>query len=296
MRIGIVGNPEKVVLKETLSRLVTCLESHELEYIISPRLYGAFPKRSLNNRKRYNRYLSDNSLIKASDIVLALGGDGTILRFARIGASYGVPILGINLGKLGFLTGSTIDEIEKCVDQLVKKQYRIEERSMLEVRFKGKKPLFTALNDIVIDKAGHTRAIDIATYVNEHHLAIFTADGLIISTPTGSTGYSLATGGPIITPETECFIVTPISPHALTARPVIFPDNAVVTVSIKETVSSVNISADGQQTKKMKPPFVVEISRSKFRARLIQREGNSYFDTLRAKLRLGVDPRKERFS
>jgi NAD+ kinase len=236
---------------------------------------------------------SDRKLGNSCDIFIALGGDGTILRFARLLRTYETPILGINLGKLGFLAEVSEEEVEESINDILKGEFDVESRTMLTATTEKVKQHLFCLNDIVLDKYGSSKVMDIETYVNDEYLATYTGDGIIVSTPTGSTAYALATGGPVVTPDNKSILLCPLSPHALTARPLVVPEDSVVTIKVSTRIKNFHITADGQVSNIVSTPSTVTIKKAPFVTRLIKRRGTSYFDLLRRKLQWGRDVRFE---
>ena len=226
----------------------------------------------------------------AADLVVVLGGDGTLISVARLVGDREVPILGVNLGSLGFLTEITLDELYPALESCISGDYRVSERMMLRasvVRDGEAIQTHQVLNDVVINKGALARIVDLETTVSGIHLTTFKADGLIISTPTGSTGYSLAAGGPIIHPELECLVVTPICPHTLTNRPIVVDAGATVTVTLKSAHEDVFITLDGQVGMELKAGDVVRVERAEHRTRLVMSRSKDYFEVLRTKLKWG---------
>lgn len=223
--------------------------------------------------------------------VVVLGGDGTMLGAARKVGKYGTPILGVNLGGLGFLTSIPIERLYPAIELMVQGQLNTESRGMLEtrvVRNGAEVCRINVLNDVVINKRTLARIIDLDVFVDDRFLTTFRADGLIIATPTGSTAYNLSAGGPILHPTVESFIVTPICPFSLTNRPIILPDSAVILVKIgKEREDSVILTFDGQVGFELYRGDEVYIYKSEKRIKLLTLPGHSYFEILRNKLRWG---------
>jgi NAD+ kinase len=228
------------------------------------------------------------------DLVAAFGGDGTILAAARKVGSRGTPILGVNLGKLGFLAELGPEGLHQQIVDIINKRYVIEERLVLEAvspNIPGK--TLHAVNDIVVDKSRSSRVIDLEAHINNAYAVTYRADGLIVSTPTGSTAYALSNGGPIVTPTSSVIGITPISPHTLSGRPLIVPDTSVIRIVAQADSGEVLVSADGQEEAVSKPPVEVLIRKAAYRLRLVKRVDRTYFDVLRAKLLWGKDPRSE---
>jgi len=225
-------------------------------------------------------------------MLIAFGGDGTILSAARMVGSRSIPILGINLGKLGFLAEVAPDEIEQAVGEIVTRRYVVEERLVLHAVSSATpdKTLYAA-NDVVVDKSRSSRMISLDVFIDGQFAVTYRGDGLIVSTPTGSTGYALSSGGPIVVPTSRVLGITPISPHTLSGRPLIVPDATVIRLVVQDYAGEVLLSADGQSESVLSPPVEVVITRAAYPLRLVKRVDRSYFDVLRAKLLWGKDAR-----
>ncbi len=224
------------------------------------------------------------------DMVIVLGGDGTLISVARQIGDRNIPIVGVNLGQLGFLTEVTRDELPEMLDRIIAEDYQVSDRMMLDAAIRrdgevvGK---FTVLNDVVINKGALARIIDMETCVDGRHLSSYKADGLIVSTPTGSTGYNLAAGGPIIYPDINSLLITPICPHMLTNRPIMIWSRSVIEIKVKFQDDVVFFTGDGQVGRKLLPGDIVEVRRSKSRTRLVASPTKDYFEILRTKLSWG---------
>ncbi|MCI0706127.1 MAG: NAD(+)/NADH kinase [Ignavibacteriae bacterium] len=291
MKFGIAGNPEKTELPLVVVRLIRRFKADGTPFVFHDNLASVLKKKLGRKILSNSSFVSDKKLAASCDMIISLGGDGTILRVARLVASRGTPILGVNLGKLGFLAEVSVEELDNCLTEVAQKKYALEERMMLEATLKKDKMAFTALNEIVVDKAGSSRVMDIETFVNNEYLATFTGDGVIVSTPTGSTGYALANGGPIVVPSNKAVVISPICPHTLTIRPVLVPDSCVVTLRISSAPDKIHVTADGQEGKLLSPPVEVVIRKAGYTTRLVKRHGNSYYELLRRKLHWGKDIR-----
>ncbi|MDT8419708.1 MAG: NAD(+)/NADH kinase [Desulfuromonadales bacterium] len=224
------------------------------------------------------------------DLIIVLGGDGTLISVARQVGDLPVPILGVNLGRLGFLTEITRPELPEMLERIIRGEFEVSSRMMLDaVIFRGGEVLgeYTVLNDVVINKGALARIIDMHTSVDNDHLTVFKADGLIIATPTGSTGYNLAAGGPIIYPGINSLVITPICPHTLTNRPIIVSDDARIKIEVKFDDDVVFFTADGQVGRKLQPGDLVEVRKSASRTLLIASPSKDYFEILRTKLSWG---------
>jgi len=224
------------------------------------------------------------------DMVVVLGGDGTLLSVARLIGDLRTPILGVNLGSLGFLTEITRAELFPILEQVVKGKFTVSERMRLLaiIRRDGKEVArYRVLNDVVINKGALARIIDMEAWIDDAYLTTFKSDGLIVSTPTGSTGYNLAAGGPIIYPGNHCHVLSPICPHTLTNRPIVVSDEAMIRIQVKSKDEDVVLTADGQEGMPLQCGDVVELRKSNHCTLLIKSPNKDYFEVLRTKLRWG---------
>ena len=225
-----------------------------------------------------------------SDLLIVLGGDGTLLAAARLLGERKVPILPVNLGGLGFLTSVTLDDLYPVLEQAIKGEARYSERVLLESRvLRQGKPFHCAraLNDAVLNKAALARIIDLELRINGEFVCNYKADGLIVATPTGSTAYSLAAGGPIIYPIVSAFVVTPICPHTLTNRPLVIPDNAKIEIGFTAGEAPIYLTLDGQVGVELHANDVVSLVAAEERLRLVRPQQKTYFSVLRDKLKWG---------
>jgi len=291
VKFGIVGNLQKKELPNVVRELLNRVREESVQFLISASVAKAVGRIVGKSALRRTRVVNEKSLLAESDLIIALGGDGTILETARLVGSHETPILGINLGKLGFLAEVSIEESEDCLKEIMTGRYNVEERIMLQATTPSLKKPFYALNDVVIDKYGTSRVMSIETHVNGEYLATYSADGIIVATPTGSTAYSLANGGPIVVPTNHAITISPICPHTLTARPVIVPDDSIVAVTISSASRQVHLTADGQLEELFKPPVTITVKTAPFKAHLVKRLTTNYYDVLRKKLNWGSDVR-----
>ncbi|MEX0602588.1 MAG: NAD(+)/NADH kinase [Bacteroidota bacterium] len=294
MKFGIAGNLEKQELPRVAAGLIRRCREENIEFVLPDAIASAVRRVAGRPLLRGAEVVRESRLPDRCDMIISLGGDGTILRLARLVGSRGTPILGVNLGKLGFLAEVSLEELDECVTGILEGKFVLEERLMLEMKVKGSGETFLALNDVVIEKYGTPRVMSIEASVNGEYLATYAADGLIIATPTGSTGYSLANGGPIVAPATAAITISPICPHTLTARPVLVPDNSIIRVKATYAARKVHVTADGQLELLLRPPAEIQVKRAPFSARLVKRPHTSYFDVLRKKLNWGKDVRHTR--
>lgn len=224
------------------------------------------------------------------DFVIVLGGDGTLLSVARSAAPAGIPVLGVNLGSLGFLTEVKQDEVLRALEAIDAGRCDVSLRSMLHCQLqRGERCLasYEALNDVVVHQSAIARLAGFDVRVNGNFVANYKADGLIVATPTGSTAYSLASGGPILAPDVAGFVITPVASHALTNRPLVVQDTAIIEIETKDSGDSVLLTVDGQQGKPVSDGDVVVCKKSEFKVKLLKLAERSFFDVLRTKLKWG---------
>ncbi|MCH8287813.1 MAG: NAD(+)/NADH kinase [Candidatus Marinimicrobia bacterium] len=287
MIYGIIANTGKSELFEMLPDLISWLEKHDNSVILETDIIST-AKNELKGIESADR----DSIASKCDIILALGGDGTILAASRAVGSSGVPIAGINLGGLGFLAEVAVEEIYERLELIQKGEYLVEERMVLEAVVDDDKGThFRALNDVVIERRFSSRMMSISVRVDGSFFNDYTADGIIIATPTGSTAYSLSAGGPIIVPPLQAMVVTPISPHSLSQRAVVLKPDSSIEISFKNVPEEMLLSMDGQTSVKIRKDQSVTVVRAENNIKLIKWKDKSYFDTLRAKLNWGVGSR-----
>jgi NAD+ kinase len=233
---------------------------------------------------------SKKEMAAKADLIISLGGDGTLLNIAPLVERAEVPILGVNMGGLGFITEVAVNELEAILTKTLEGDYQVEKRMTLEIRVIGKKRRlhrFRVLNDAVITKGARSRIIDLETYVGADYLCTYRADGLIISTPTGSTAYSLAAAGPILEPTLGAIVLAPICPHTLTNRPIVVPSDDTIRVALRSFGDTVILSPDGQQGVRLNNGDKVEARDYGLPVSLIKLPSRSYYEILRDKLKWG---------
>ncbi len=278
--IGLMVNYKKEKTRETACRIIDWLNSKKIKVCIEGNMGKEIGEEELN--------CPIEKFFKEVDLIISLGGDGTLLRAARLAAAEDIPVFGVNLGGLGFLTQIGINDLEKSLEKLYQGRYFLDERMMLNCTVKrreGEIVKFTALNDVVIGKGAFARIICLATYVNNDYVITYSADGLVVSTSTGSTAYSLSAGGPILNPNINSIILTPICPHTLSARPLIISENDQVKIKLESSEEKVMVTIDGQEGFVLKPKDEVIIKKSDHKARLITFKEKSFYAILREKLR-----------
>jgi NAD+ kinase len=280
-RVGVVGHSNYAILRETLARI------------------QAFAGRegvSLYFEEEIRDFVGGGDVLTPDvcgdlDLLLTLGGDGTLLRGARLVVMHGVPVLGINLGHLGFLTSAPRDEVEAALTQWLAGDFEIDERMALAVHAEGEDGAVgrthLALNDAVLHKTGAARVIRLSMRAMRDVVGSYSADGIILATPTGSTAYSLSAGGPIVSPSVHCIIATPICPHTLGVRPLVLPADETITVEVLSPTEELILTIDGQEHERLVPGQKVVARRAEQPVRLVRFPGQSFFQTLRRKLKWG---------
>lgn len=283
--IGVVGRRGTDGLDRVVERLLAFSRDRGLELRFAEEIHDRAPEGS----PRLN--LEEDDL----DLLLTLGGDGTLLRGARLVAEMGVPVLGINLGRLGFLTSVSKDAVEESLERIFAGDYVMDARFTLEavvIHADGEEgERFLALNDFVVHQAGVARVTRLDLFVGEgkaqEEIGAFSGDGVVLATPTGSTAYSLSAGGPLIVPTVECIVVTPIAPHTLAVRPLVIPSGEVVTVrgiEREESEESLVLTVDGQVGRRLANGDEIRVRRSPVAVSLVRLPEQSFFSTLRRKL------------
>ncbi len=288
-RVGVIGRFSDTYLPGVLHRLRDLADAQGLELFFEAPILPLAPDDS-----QELEFGEDGSV----DLLLALGGDGTILRAGRLTAGQNIPILGINLGHLGFLTASPEQEMEDCLMQLMEGRFILEWRSTLEARLVDSDGVegetLVAWNDFMIQepKVGRVSRLDLLIRDEEgwSEIGSFTGDGVVLSTPTGSTAYSLSAGGPIVMPSVECFLVTPVCPHTLAIRPLVVPADRSVSVRSVEPSRSLVVTADGQIERTVGEGGEVRVTSSEIRIPLIRFTGQTFFSTIRRKLNWAARP------
>ncbi|MBN2226271.1 MAG: NAD(+)/NADH kinase [candidate division Zixibacteria bacterium] len=284
MRFGIIANLSRPDALQAVGTALDWCRKHEHQAILSDELQSRFAGDLI--------CLPPDQLWKHIDVLVTLGGDGTMLSSVRALGRNPRPVLGINLGSLGFLTQHTPEHLITALDQVAANEYQIEERLVLKAELVNGDALRYpfALNDIVVDKGGVARVINISIYANGEYICSYTADGLIISTPTGSTAYSLAVGGPILNPTMQAIIASPISPFSLTSRPLVFPPDFELEVRIRSEHGEALLTIDGQVATKFSPRGSIRIRRAEHTMKFIKFAENKFYDILREKLHWGKQP------
>lgn len=280
-RIGIYAKQNHPDAAALAGKVAQWLESQGVEVLLEQDLAS-----KMDDREGF----PGKSIPSMVNMVIVLGGDGTLISVARLIGDLKVPIFGVNLGSLGFLTEITTAEMMQVLENVLRGDFTVSSRMMLDtcVKRKGKEVArYTVLNDVVLNKGALARIVDMEASVDDVYLTTFKADGLIVSTPTGSTAYNLAAGGPIIHPELNCLVMSPICPHMLTNRPIIVSEDAHIKIELKFEDEDVVLTADGQVGMPLEHGDVVIVRKAKSRTYLIDSPSKDYFQVLRTKLRWG---------
>lgn len=288
--VGIVGNILKKEIAKVIEVMVRNLHKNNIRFMLDETLKSICGEISQLDFKL--NFADKDKVASETDLLISIGGDGTMLSTAFLAHSHDKPVVGFNLGKLGFLTEVENENIDSFIDDILKENFTIENRIVLEARLKESEKILYAINDLVIDKGGWPKMIDISLSIDNDFVTTFSADGLIIATPTGSTGYSLSVGGPIVTPNSNVITLSPVAPHSLTMRPLIVPSDSVIEIKVHTQHENVLVNVDGQFVKECSPNLEIKISKSQRMLKVIHMSGRKYFDILRSKLLWGYDVRK----
>ncbi|HXG94705.1 MAG TPA: NAD(+)/NADH kinase [Blastocatellia bacterium] len=278
-RIGIITKPNEPRAAELAARIAEWAAEHEINLFVNDRVRDLPPG---------TFSLSAREIADHADVLIALGGDGTMLSTARLVAGRGTPVLGVNLGTLGYLTEFAPEDAIPALESIIQGDYEIDRRMMLDwvvLRDGDSVVSGSALNDIVVNKSALARIIDIDCWIGSLYVTTYRADGLIIATPTGSTAYNLSAGGPIIAPGTEAIAICPICPHTLTNRPLVLPFNVMIRLQMNTREQEVMLTSDGQTGMPLMPDDRVEIKRSEKTFNTIIAKDRDYFEILRTKLK-----------
>ncbi len=291
MKIAVYGRSFSKDFSGNVRELFRKLKGYNVNIAVFAPFYRFLKEKAGFDPEVHSTYSGYEDFETGTDFVLSIGGDGTILESISLVRDTGIPIIGINSGKLGFLASIAKEEINEAIDNIMKGNYSLEERSLIQIV--SPENLFGnfsyCLNEITIQKK-NSKMITIHTYLNGDFLNSYWADGLIISTPTGSTAYSLSTGGPIITPDSGVFIVSPIAPHNLTVRPLVIPDKNEITLEVDFRYSEFLVSMDFY-TSSLENSMKIVLKKAPFTIRLVNLNYQNFYSTLRNKLMWGVDKR-----
>ena len=286
-RIGIILKPHQPDALKTICDLTVFLSQKGIELVGGPEIEREQVEHETGCPVDQ---VETNQLAASVDLILVLGGDGTMISTARMIGDHEVPVLGVNYGGLGYLAEFRIEELYAALESILLNNYRLDKRVMLRVDlYRGNETITSnrVLNDVVINKSALARIIEIEAYLNQQFVNSFRADGLIISTPTGSTAYNLSAGGPVVFPSMNAIVITPICPFTLSNRPIVVPDDATIELRLKTDLEEVALTLDGQVGFPLKVDDQVMIRKSLTTFNLIQPMNRNYFEVLRDKLRWG---------
>ncbi len=295
MLIGIIANITKENVFSVVSSFIKELKRNNLEYLLTKTLLEDKDKLKIEIDEDF--LSDDKEIYEKSDLIISIGGDGTMLTTAYHALTYDKPVLGLNLGKLGFLAEVDISQMDIIIKDIKEGNYQVQERMVLTAdcdTIHGEKLI--AINDIVIDKGGWPKMIEITAEVDGEYVSTFSADGVIIATPIGSTGYSLSTGGPVVSPSARAITLSPISPHSLTMRPLVLSSEQEIIIKADSPHNEIQISCDGQRVYHIPPPLEIKIVKSEKPFKLIHTSVTTYFETLRNKLLWGIDIRRNKIN
>ena len=289
LRFALFGNVYQTKKSASIQKVLACLSQRGAEVLIDQEDYQFLTEDQKLDVNAAKIFTDDDF---DADIVISMGGDGTFLKAASRVRQKMIPILGINMGRLGFLADISPNDIEKCLDAIYEEDYSIENRALIQVTTDGE-PLEgynCALNDVAILKRDTASMISIRASINGDYLTTYQADGLVISSPTGSTAYSLSNGGPIIVPGTKVFSMTAVAPHSMNIRPIVLADSSEITLTVESRSHNFLIAIDGR-SEKCKEGTKLTLRRAPYDVKVVKRSDQRYFNTLREKMMWGIDVR-----
>jgi len=289
LRFALFGNIYQAKKSASIQKVLSCIANYGAELYVDMEYYY-FLKDNQRLDVNATKIIKDDDF--QADFVISMGGDGTFLKSASRVGKKDIPILGVNMGRLGFLADVSPDDIEHCLEALHNDDFAIESRALIQVEADGK-PLSDcnfALNDVAILKRDSASMISIRACINSQYLNTYQADGLVVSTPTGSTAYSLSNGGPIIVPGTKVFSMTAVAPHSLNVRPIVIPDSSLIELDVESRNHNFLVAIDGR-SEKCKEGTKITLRRAPYDIKVVKRSDHRYFNTLREKMTWGVDTR-----
>jgi NAD+ kinase len=291
MRIAIYGRAFNNTVLPYVQEVFDALAFYNVETLIYQK-YSDFIQDKVKLYANIRTFSNKAELVNQADVLISLGGDGTLLDTLALVCDSGIPVIGINFGRLGFLASINKDEIKTAIEALLNNRYTLDKRSLLSLT--SKHPLFGeenfALNDITIHRRDNSAMMIIHAYMNDEFINSYWADGILIATPTGSTAYSLSCGGPIILPSSQNFVITPIAPHNLNVRPLIVPDDAMLTFEVEARSAKFLVSCDSR-TETVDRSVKIKLKKASFYLNLVRLDNETYLTTLRNKLLWGIDTR-----
>lgn len=288
MNLAVIANPEKHAVKEPFTKILQWADKQESHVYFSRKLQTLYDG---NNHSSSHVTDSETEAIDQADIIIAIGGDGTMLYTARLLKNIPKPILGVNSGRLGFMANTQKKNLVHALDNLREGNYRIDKRYLLQAEDQ-QGSIYHAMNEFLFSKRDSTSMVSVEAEYDNMFINNYWADGLIVASPTGSTAYNLSSDGPIVMPDSNVMVLTPINPHTLTTRPLVLPSDKPLKITMKKQQHEVLFSYDGKICDIHEYPLVVHIQQSDFSTDLIELPNQNYFDTLRQKLMWGRDYRK----
>ncbi|WP_433835316.1 NAD kinase [Flavobacterium anhuiense] len=293
MKIAIYGQYYQNSTEPIIKDIFTFFNTNNVEMVIEENFLNMLYEKQLV-KKEYKTFSPNTALDNSFEMLISIGGDGTILRAAAFVRNSGVPLLGINAGRLGFLAKVQKENIDILLQYVIDQNYTTSERTLLGLTSdpynEAFKELNFAMNEVTVSRKDTTSMITVETYLNNEYLNSYWADGLIISTPTGSTGYSLSCGGPILTPDVKSLVITPIAPHNLTARPLVIPDDTEITLRVSGREDQYLVSLDSRISS-VKNESILKIKKTDYKIKMVEIPGETFLKTLRNKLLWGEDKR-----
>lgn len=290
MKVAIFGQNYQGNTENIVSEVIKILSENNVEIIIEELFLNSLKGITSN----YNTFNNHEQLNDSIDVLISIGGDGTILRAVTFVRDKNIPIVGINTGRLGFLATVQIENINVLINKVLKKEYTLSKRTLLNLKCTPRNPdlidLNFALNEVTVSRKDSTSMITIETYLNGEYLTSYWADGLIISTPTGSTGYSLSCGGPVLMPDVNSLVITPIAPHNLNARPLVIPDDTEIELRVSGREEQYLVSLDSRITS-VTNETLLKINKTSFQVNMIEFQDQGFLKTIRKKLLWGEDRR-----
>jgi NAD+ kinase len=293
MKVAIFGQYYQNDTRPIIRDIIVFFEANQVEMVIEANFLEILYKENILT-KEYTTFSKHTDLDSSFDILISIGGDGTILRAATYVRDLGIPILGVNAGRLGFLAKVQKENIASFLQIVIEKKYTISERTVLGLTTSPKNSAIDnfsfAMNEVTVNRKDTTSMITIETYLNGEYLNSYWADGLIISTPTGSTGYSLSCGGPVLTPDVKSLVITPIAPHNLNARPLVIPDDTEIELHVSGREENYLVSLDSR-TASTSNKTILKIKKSPYSIKMVEIPNETFLKTLRNKLLWGQDKR-----
>ena len=291
MTIAIFGSPYPEYFTKYIQHLIKKLESEKIKIIVEQE-FNTFLQNSIRFTSRIDTFDSYEALKNNADFLFSIGGDGTLLKAVTFVRESSIPIMGINTGRLGFISSISADQIDDVINDILRENYKISERTLLELHTENNlfKVKNFALNEVAISKKDTSSMVRVDAFIDEKFLNTYWADGLVVSTPTGSTGYSLSCGGPIIMPGTNNIIITPNAPHNLNVRPIVINDRSIIKLKVEDRDQLALVSLDSR-SRAFDSDTELIIKKADFKIRLIQPQNNSFTSTIRNKLMWGLDKR-----